>query len=151
MRWPDCAIHRYFKLVGEAGFEPATSCSRNKSATRPRPSPLKFSADFFNRNRFIKMVGKVRFELTHFITPSHEPSPLGHFPMFACAPALRNKFQRSQESNLLRVLVGTPRIELDSLAFQTSAMTTLARCPKLSGSLSCDARPVTPSPLRRYR
>ena len=78
------------------------------------------------------MVGKVRFELTHFMTPSHEPSPLGHFPMFACAPALRNKFQRSQESNLLRVLVGTPRIELDSLAFQTSAMTTLARCPTSS-------------------
>ena len=26
-------------------------------------------------------------------------------------------------------MVGTPRIELDSMAFQTTAMTTLARCP----------------------
>lgn len=66
-----------------------------------------------------KLVGKVRFELTHSLSPRQEPSPLGHFPM-----------------------VGTPRIELDCPAFQTGAKTTLARYPYLVDTAGFE--PATP-------
>ncbi len=54
-------------MVRTVGFEPTSSGSRSQCL-----KPLGYA---------LKMVGEMGFEPTHFVSPRHGPSQLGHSPM----------------------------------------------------------------------